>query len=79
MTKWIENWTGIRNFGVKTVLAIVGLYFVIGTGHKYVADLCNELKWDSSDTYIMLGGFFLAVGAAVYNVVLDAIIEKFKK
>ena len=78
MTKWIENWTGLRNFWAKTVLTLVGLYFVIGTGHKFIFDECNDLKWDTSDTYMMLAGFFLAVGAAVYNAALDAIIEKFK-
>lgn len=79
MTKWVESWTGIRNFFAKTILTIIGLYFVIGTGHKHVADLCNNLKWDASDSYMMLAGFFLAVGAAVYNIALDAIIQKFKK
>ncbi len=77
MTKWVENWTGIRNFWAKTVLMVIGLYFVLGTGHKFISDQCNGLNWDVSDTYMMLSGFFLAAGAAVYNVALDAIVQKF--
>ncbi|WP_394749526.1 hypothetical protein [Spongiimicrobium salis] len=75
----IDKATGIRNFAVKTLLAVIGLYFVIGTGHKHVADLCNELQWDRSDTYLMISGFILAAGAAFYNRIIDAGIKKFEK
>lgn len=77
MTK-IDNYVGIRNFVVKTILALVGLYFVIGTGHKHVWDLCNELQWDKSDSAMMFCGFALAAGAALYNNMIEAAIERFK-
>lgn len=75
----IDKVTGIRNFLIKTILAMIGLYFVMGTGHKHVQDLCNDLFWDNSDTYMMIAGFILAAGAAFYDRIIDAGIKKFEK
>ncbi|MEO0573038.1 MAG: hypothetical protein AAF039_15125 [Bacteroidota bacterium] len=84
MTKIVDKLTGIRNWGVKTMLVMIGVIMVIaavwqnGMSFLWLTEKIPA-PWSSTNWIFLLGGFVLAVGAAYYNKIVDGIINKFSK
>ena len=76
----MKNFLEIRNIGIKTFLMILGL--IAATASVYHSVLFaflltenqpeKEIYWE-----LLIVGFFLAIGAAFYNKVADAIATLF--
>lgn len=81
MKESISKFSKIRNIGTKTVLAFIGLILISSQVYPFILKgfmLTEKVEiWDKTEWILLLVGFFLAVGAAKYNTVLDLILNKF--
>ena len=82
MKESLTQFANIRNVGIKTILSIIGLVLIISVLYPFVLEnlyLTDKVEdWDKSEWIQILIGFFLAVGGAKYNTLLDAILNKFQ-
>ncbi len=82
MKETISKFSSIRNIGIKSILAIIGLVVVLGVFYPfilskfYLTDRPTPV-WITTDWILLSGGFFLAVGGAYYNKIADGIATKF--
>lgn len=71
----------IRNLGAKIVLTVFGLILIGSQLYPFVMKgfmLTEKVEiWDSTEWILSGLGFFLAVGAAKYNTMLNIIMNKF--
>lgn len=82
MKETFSEFTNIRNIGIKSILAIIGLLVVFAVLYPfilsklYLTDRAAPI-WVYTDWILISIGFFLAVGAAYYNKIADGIATKF--
>lgn len=69
MDKWIEKASNIRNFAIKTILAVVGLIFVIILLYPFALERLylteKEATWGTEDW--ILSGFVLMLAGAAWK------------
>ena len=80
----VEKISNIRNIIAKTLLMILGSIIEVSVFWGYILQNFNlnesALKeWSKTDWILCIIGFVFMVGAAFYNKILDAIINKFSK
>lgn len=71
----------IRNIGIKTVLALLGLLITIAVAYPFILERFylteRDAIWTNEDWILLIVGFFLAIGGAYYNKIADGIANKF--
>lgn len=84
MKSAINHFVNIRNIGIKSVLAIIGLIVVMSVFYPFILSKLYLTEraaptWVTTDWILLSGGFFLAVGGAYYNKIADGIAAKFNQ
>lgn len=78
----ITSFINIRNVGIKTIIMFLGLLLISSQLYPFIMKgfllTDKSVEWDYTKWVLLLVGFFLAVGAARYNTMLDAILSKFQ-
>ncbi|EKF56242.1 hypothetical protein I215_01928 [Galbibacter marinus] len=78
----MKNFLDIRNVLIKTIAMMIGVICMIASVYNGVMwaflltdkEPENEVYW-----WLLIVGFFLALGAAFYNRIVDAISNGFSK
>lgn len=83
MKEFFKKMTDYRNLWIKTALAFTGLLLTGAVVYPFIMERFyltdKNAEWTNEDWILLAVGFFLAVGAAQYNTVLDMITSKFGK
>ena len=82
MKETVSKFAKIRNLGIKSVLAFIGLGIVASVFYPFVLSKFyltdrDAPIWNNTDWILSAVGFFLAVGGAYYNVISEKIANKF--
>jgi len=78
----ISKFSKIRNIWIKSILAVIGLIVVLSVFYPFILTKFylteKEIPtWNTTDWILLSGGFFLSVGGAYYNKIVDGIAGKF--
>lgn len=76
-----SRFISVRDFVIKSILGFLGVVVITSQVYPFIMKSFmltdKEETFDSTEWYLLLIGFFLAVGGAYYHKIAEAIAKKF--